>query len=289
VANTEEFAVRSVILSVSIGAALAGCSTLTPTDDPIYLRLTDLEARLMRIERVVNNESLIELAGRIEQLQTETQLLRGEVETLRFETENSANRQRELYLDIDQRLESLEQGQARGGLQAPDGGQFGAQAGGFGDAGGGFPSVGFETDEGGAGGGSAAQFQVSGSDQDNYQAAFDLIQARRYQDAGAAFGNFLQAFPNSPLADNAQYWLAETYYVQRQFAEALPEFQKVVDQYPQSAKIPDALLKVGYCNFELRQWDRARTALEQVARQYPDTTAARLAAQRLERITQEAG
>jgi tol-pal system protein YbgF len=287
--------VRSVILCVSIGAALAGCSTLTPTDDPVYLRLTDLEARLMRIERVVNNESLIELAGRIEQLQTETQLLRGEVETLRFETENSANRQRELYLDIDQRLESLEQGQARGGFSAPGGGQLGGQAGGFGDAApGGSPGGAFPTDFAGAAGASpgnaaTAQVQLSGSDQDNYQAAFDLIQARRYQDAGAAFGNFLQAFPNSPLADNAQYWLAETYYVQRQFAEALPEFQKVVDQYPQSAKIPDALLKVGYCNFELRQWGQARTALERVTRQYPDTTAARLAAQRLERITQEAG
>lgn len=282
---------RSVIVSISIGAAVAGCSTLTPTDDPVYLRLTDLEARLMRIERVVNNESLIELAGRIEQLQSETQLLRGEVETLRFETENSADRQRELYLDIDQRLQSLEQGQARGGFPAAGGAEDGAQGGfgggAFGDAGGGaFPT---DFDAAGGAGGAGGQLQPTGSDQDNYQAAFDLIQARRYQDAGAAFGNFLASFPNSPLADNAQYWLAETMYVQRQFAEALPEFQKVIDQYPQSAKIPDALLKVGYCNFELQQWDQARTALQQVTRQYPDTTAARLAAQRLERIAQEAG
>jgi tol-pal system protein YbgF len=273
---------------LSIGAALAGCSTLTPTEDPVYLRLTDLEARLMRIERVVNNESLIELASRIEQLQSETQMLRGEVETLRFETENSATRQRELYLDIDQRLQALETSQTRGGFAAPGGNAGGA-------AGGGFQGGGFDSGAGAAGGSAqqggafATQPQVSGSDQDNYQAAFDLIQARRYQDAGAAFANFLAAFPSSPLADNAQYWLAETLYVQRQFREALPEFQKVIDQFPQSAKIPDALLKVGYCNFELQQWNQARAALEQLTRQYPDTTAARLAAQRLERIAQEGG
>ena len=284
---------------ISIGA-LAGCSTLTPTDDPVYLRLTDLEARLMRIERVVNNESLIQLAGQVEQLRSETQALRGEVETLRFETESAAGRQRELYLDIDERLQSLEQARSAGAGFGADPG-FGQEFGGASprsSAGGegGFDTGATPPPAGGgsgalAGGGSAAAPQplVQGSDQDNYQAAFDLIQARRYQDAADAFANFLAAFPDSALADNAQYWLAETQYVQRQFAAALPEFQKVIDLYPRSAKIADALLKVGYCNYELQQWDEARTALMQVTREHPGTTAARLAAARLERLEQEAG
>ncbi len=71
----------------------------------------------------------------------------------------------------------------------------------------------------------------AGSDQQNYQAAFDLIQARKYEDANRAFREFLVAFPQSPLADNAQYWLAETHYVRRQFKDALPEFVKVTTQY----------------------------------------------------------
>jgi tol-pal system protein YbgF len=273
--------VRSGIVCLSFATALTGCSTMTPTDDPMYLRITDLEARLMRIERVVNNDSLIELAGRVEQLQAETQALRGEIETLRFETENAAERQRDLYLDVDQRLQALETSQPRGAF--PSGGQSGA----FGDSGGVGAGGGVSAGAGAAA--SGAQAQVTGSDQDNYQAAFDLIQARRYEDAGNAFQNFLATFPDSPLADNAQYWLAETLYVRQQFEAALPQFERVIDEYPQSAKIPDALLKVGYCNFELMRWDQARTALQQVTRQYPDTTAARLAAQRLERITQEAG
>jgi tol-pal system protein YbgF len=128
-----------------------------------------------------------------------------------------------------------------------------------------------------------------GSDQQNYQAAFDLIQGRKYEEAGRAFGDFLSAFPTSPLADNAQYWLAETHYVRRQYREALPEFRKVVEQYPQSAKLPDALLKVGYCQIELGDRTAARASLQDVVKQFPDTTAARLASQRLERLTQEGG
>jgi tol-pal system protein YbgF len=240
---------------------LVGCSSLTPTTDPVYLRVTDMEARLIRIERVVENGSLIELAAQISQLQAETQSLRGEIETLRFESEGAATRQRDLYVDIDQRLQNLEQGQARAAT-LPQGGGL-------------------------VGGGNAPL--AGATDQQAYDAAFALIQARRYDEAANAFTGFLSTYPASALGDNAQYWLAETYYVRRQFAEGLPQFQKVIDSYPQSAKLPDALLKIGYCNYELKRFDAARNALQQVTRMYPDTTAARLATQRLERIGQEAG
>lgn len=251
---------RTPVLGLSL-TVLAGCSSLTPTTDPVYLRLQDIDARLIRIERVIENESLIQLAAQLTQLQTETASLRGEIETLRYESENAAARDRDLYIDVDTRLQNLERGQTRvvpppsSGTQAPS--QAAAP-----------PSVG---------------------DQQAYNAAFELIQARRYEDATRAFTDFLVVYPGSSLRDNAQYWLAETYYVRRQFAVALPEFQTVLDAYPRSAKLPDALLKVGYCNHELGQLDAARAALREVQRLYPDTTAARLATQRLERISQETG
>lgn len=267
---------RSVVLMFS-ALAMAACSTLTPTDDPLYLRVTDLEARLIRIERVLDNESLINIATELDGLRSDTQALRGEIETLRFETENAAERQRDLYVDVDERLRAIEQGQARAGVPAlpGPGGGFGdppAAGGGFGNA----PPAG-------------ASPQAAGNAQDAYDRAFGLLQERRYEEAANAFMGFLVNYPQSNLLDNAQYWLAESFYVRRQFNQALPEFQKVVDDHPQSAKLPDALLKVGYCNFELGNFDAARTALQQVARLYPDTTAARLAEQRLQRIAQEAG
>ena len=270
---------RSSYLFFPIGVlslgVLAGCTTITPTDDPVYLRLQDLEARLIRIERVVNNESLIQLANQLEQLRADTQALRGEVETLRFETESGAERQRQLYLDIDQRLQALE---------ARSGGSFGGASQGFGANA--APNTAPQSGGSASSGGGAS---VSGTDAENYQRALDLLQARRYGDAAQAFRRFVDAFPDSALADNAQYWLAETYYVQRDFTTALAEFQKVLDLYPQSDKLADSLLKVGYCNYELQRWDAARTALQQVMRDYPGTTAAQLAVSRLEALEREAG
>jgi tol-pal system protein YbgF len=267
--------VRILLTPIVIAIAAVGCSSLTPSEDPVNLKLTDLEARVLRIEKVVENQSLIQLATELDQLRAETMQLRGEIETLRFETENSDGRQRDLYVDVDRRLQSLEQAGQRAAftpspVAAP---QSSAPSSTASQA----PAV------------AAAPPRPAGTDQQNYQAAFDLIQGRRYAEAGTAFTKFLGDFPTSPLADNAQYWLAETHYVQRQFQAALPEFQKVIDKYPQSAKLPDALLKVGYCQIELGNRDAARTALQQVMRQYPDTTAARLATQRLDRLSQEGG
>jgi len=249
---------------------MAGCTSVPTEEDPVYLMLTDIEARLNRIERVIDNQSLIELSSEVDRLQAQARELRGDVETLGYESDNGTDRQRQLYLDIDSRLQTLEVTQSHTADLLPPVAISSA-----------------ETEE--------SRPLVSrprilaGSDQDNYQLAFDLLTNGRYVESAQAFDQFLAIFPSSPLADNAQYWLAETYYVQRQFTTALPTFQAVIDSYSDSSKLPDALLKIGFCHYELQQWDAARAALRRVAREFPDTTAARLASQRLDRLTQEQG
>ena len=94
-------------------------------------------------------------------------------------------------------------------------------------------------------------------------------------------------FPDSELAGNAQYWLAESRYAANQFDKALRSFEVVVKQYPLSRKVPDALLKIGYCNYSLKRWDAARVSLTKVQADYPETTAARLAGQYLKRMATE--
>jgi tol-pal system protein YbgF len=255
--------VKNLHLPVAIAILASGCSSLSPSEDPVALKMTDLEARLLRIERIVENQSLVELSSGLEALRSETAMLRGEIETLRFETENSDSRQRELYVDVDRRLQSLETAPR---VVVPP------------------PVAASPTGAGAAAAPAIVAAQPAGSDQQNYQAAFDLIQARKYDEANSAFTTFLTQFPTSPLADNAQYWLAETHYVRGQYAAALPAFRKVIEIYPQSAKLPDALLKVGFCQAELGDRTAARTSLQEVMRQFPDTTAARLASQRLDRL-----
>ena len=133
---------------------------------------------------------------------------------------------------------------------------------------------------------------VLDSDRDTDQAlrhagALELLREERYDQSAASFKQFLIAFPQSQLASNAQYWLAESYYASNQFEQALTDFAGVIENYPTSSKVPDALLKMGYCNYSLERWNDARAALSRVQSDYPTTTTARLADQYLKRMQSE--
>jgi tol-pal system protein YbgF len=242
------------LIGLTICALLAGCAT-SPEQDPVVQRMTELDSRLLRIERVLANQSLLDLSQRIEASQNEVRVLRGQLEELQHNVNRSQDQLREQYADVDQRLSALENGGGGGLAGAPN-------------AGGALPIP-------------------QGDDRANYQAAFDLLKDGKYPEATAAFKQFIATFPNSTLSDNAWYWLGESYYVARQYGEALKSFRTVVDKYPASRKMPDALLKIGYCNYELKNWAEARNALNQVVQQYADTTAARLASQRIAKMDGE--
>jgi tol-pal system protein YbgF len=245
-------AFRSITLAVAFGVLAAGCAT-TPEEDPMVVKMNDLDRRLERIERVMANQSLLDLAQQLQAMQTDVRTLRGQLEELQYASDNVKNQQRGLYTDLDQRLKALEGGMPRA-----------------------------------VGEGEAGAVPVpAGSDRMNYQAAFDLLKAGQYEKATAAFQRFLATFPDSALADNAQYWLGESYYVTRRYDEALKAFRTVVDKYPESRKLADAWLKIGYTQYELKAWKAARDALTRVQREYPDSGAATEAAKRLQKMTSE--
>ncbi|HZF25585.1 MAG TPA: tol-pal system protein YbgF [Steroidobacteraceae bacterium] len=243
-------------LGVLLVTLLAGCASTPGPDDPVTIKLNDLDRRLERIERVISNQSLLELSQQLQALQTEVRSLRGSLEELQFQTEKGKTQQRDLYADIDRRVKALEAG-------APVGAGEAAAATGV------------------------ALLVPAGSDRANYQAAFDLLKAGDYDKATAAFKQFLVAFPSSALADNAQYWLGESYYVTRNYNEALTAFRVVVDRYKESRKLPDAWLKIGYCQYELKNWNAARDALTRVGKDFPDSGAAPEAAKRLQKLKDE--
>ncbi len=263
-----------VCVTVLCGFVLSSCATpLPPEEDPVMIKLNELEQRLVRIERVMNNDSLIELLSETQSMQMEIRELRGQVETAQHELEGAVTRQRNLYVDLDERLTELESS----GVTASDLDQQIAAATG---------SRTVTTTDTLAGAGDALPVP-NGTDDENYNAAFNLLQSGQYAQAAAGFRKFLTAFPDSIYADNAQYWLAETFYVTREFGNALAGFSAVIDQYPESRKIPDAMLKIGYCYSEQSNWKEARTVLTRVREQYPDTAAARLAGDRLNAMDNE--
>jgi tol-pal system protein YbgF len=259
-------------LSAACVAALAmvGCASTPPDQDPVQIKLNDVDTRLARIERVLANQSLLDLANQNEALRADLRAMHNDIDQLTNSLEAGRKQQRDLYADLDRRLKILE---SRGGAGAAAGSGAAAGAAGSGDA--------------GAGGSGADSAAGAADDKAAYQAAFDLLKNSQYDRAIAAFQKFLATYPTSQLADNGQYWLGEAYYVNKSFPEAQAAFQRVVDKYPQSRKRPDALLKIGYCQYELKQWDQAKGTLTQVTSQFADTPAGHLAQQRLDKMATE--
>ncbi|MDJ0749676.1 MAG: tol-pal system protein YbgF [Woeseiaceae bacterium] len=251
---------RTILLVPAAALLLGGCQLLEPRgEDPVLAKLTELERRLATVERVVQNQSLVNLTQQVGAMERQGDEMQGRMETLEHEAETTAERQRQLYADLDARIQELETSARTSGPSVLEGGTL-----------------------------SPGQLPVpEGSDRDNYQAAFELLKEQRYEPAAMAFEQFLVSFPDSELADNAQYWLAESHYVTQMFERALGEFSVVIENFPRSRKVPDALLKMGYCSYELQDWEAARASLSRVQQEYPETTAARLAGQRLARMDEE--
>lgn len=243
---------RRFIIASLVSVLAAGC-VVPPEEDPVQIKLNDVDGRVARIERVVSNQSLLDLAQKVDALQAENRQLRGRIEELENNSESLKKQQRDLYADLDRRVGQIGSG---GGTAVGPGAV------------------------GGAGGGAASGEQAA------YTQAFDALKNANYPAAITGFRQYLNSYPQGALADNAQYWLGEAYYVTRDFPNAAYAFKAVADQFPNSRKAPDAMLKLGFSQFELKRYGEARTTLSEVTRRFPDSEASRLAAERLRRIPQ---
>ncbi len=243
-----------------------------------------------------NNQALVDLVIQVQQLQDEVRMLTGKIEDQSLELENLRDRQKDQYLDLDQRITALRNAPAGPALSNTAGatstGVITSAATNTGTAG---PVVREDVPDVRAPLASSSSVTALAAPDTHardmalspeaekaaYDRAFQSLKDLKYAVAAEQFQSFLQQFPASEYADNAQYWLGESYYVTRNYDIALEAFQGLVSKYPDSPKVADGLLKIGYTHYELKQWDLARAALEQVQQQYSGTTLARLANSRL--------
>ncbi len=271
--------VKLIVLSLLLCATGTAFSHKT-SDENVEV----LNARMQRVERVLDSQALINMSTRIDSLQREVQVLRGENESLQNEIENLKTRQREQYLEIDRRLQST--------VVAPtstvtDAEQPIVTTGVATDA---STPVQPTTTEIPTVNNVATIGTAPASSPDvaqDYKKAFTLLKQGKYDDSIVAFQTFLQAHPNSKYASNAQYWLAEANYVSKRYPTALTEFSKVINTYPASSKVADAKLKLGFTYYELEQYEQARAELTRLQAQFPNSSVASLAQQRLERMSRE--
>jgi tol-pal system protein YbgF len=244
-------------LSLVIAAlALAGCESTPAQPDPTAIKLNDVDERLGRVEHV--NQGLLQLSQRLDAIEAQMRQLRGELEEQQNSNDMLRKQQRDLYADLDRRLSALQTAGSKGAGSAAADGSGGSAAG--------------------------APAADAGSDQAAYARAFEALKGTDYASAIARFRDLLRAYPQSPLAGNAQYWLGEAYYVTHDYDNAAASFRAVGEQYPQSPKVPDALLKLGLTQIEQKKPADARVTLKQVVQRFPGTDAARLAASRLQSL-----
>ena len=131
--------------------------------------------------------------------------------------------------------------------------------------------------------------------EESYQAAYLDFSRGRYELALSGFRDFLRRYPDSPLADSAQYGMGESYYsvataataqgetdkATRALEQAVQEFRKVIVIYPRGSKVPSALYKEALSLTELKQTALARARLQYLVDHFPQSEEAPLAKERL--------
>jgi tol-pal system protein YbgF len=122
------------------------------------------------------------------------------------------------------------------------------------------------------------------SDTELYLAGKKAFDQGNYESARQGFEELLKKYPSSPRANNAQFWLGETYYQEKWYEKAILEYQKVIDKYPEGNKVPAALLKQGFSFLNLGDKTNARLVLRELLDKYPSSNEAAVAKKKLSEI-----
>lgn len=312
--------VSFLLLSSSSIFAQSAASKKGPTNQQLQASILDVEANvsamqkdLKKVSKLLDNKAMLGLFQRLDEVSQDVSELRGMVEEQGHLQQRLQKRQRELYLDLDRRLREMELNITaqpkvdNNPIPVPDIPAVVVD-----------PAITVETPTPTVQNNQevtakpeviapveqaktepkvtpkeikkpviSQPTQPMSKERKEYQKSFDLLKEGRYKKAKTAFKGFLDKYPDSSYAGNAQYWSGEANYVTRQFATAMKEFKRVITQYPASNKVPDAMLKLGYTFYETRQMDSAKQILNELVKRFPKATAARLAAKRLKRMKRE--
>ena len=219
-----------------------------------------MAARLLKLEDAAKAQPVLTLAADIEKLREEIRGLRGQIETLGNNIEGVAKRQRDMYVDLDQRIRRFEQP----GAPATPGASAPAVAPAAADA----PKQ-------------ASAAPVSGEENEAYERAQGQRRIGNYQGAITAFQAFIAKYPKSTLAPRAQYWIGDSYFNLRDFKNAISNQQKLLSAYPDSNSVPDALLNMASAQLEAGDTATARKTMDSLIARFPSSEAAEKARRRV--------
>ncbi|KFZ28291.1 hypothetical protein IDAT_09820 [Pseudidiomarina atlantica] len=219
-----------------------------------------VEERLEQLERVMDarNAAQMALLDQMASLQSEVAELRGQTEEHAYQLEQILQRQREIYQEIDRRLNATPPPASNDTAVSTE-----------------MPAAGSSNNGG-------SDYSSDLSENDAYDKAIRMVmEDRRYDAAIPEFRKFIENFPNSTYVPNAHYWLGQLLYAEGNFAEAKAEFTAVVEQFEDSNKRADSMLKLGIVAQQQGEKELAKSYFDKVIAEYPSSTPADLARQRL--------
>ena len=241
---------RIALLVAALGASQAQAGLFD--DDEARRQINDHRIKTeARVDQL--GKSQLDLANQLQRQSEEIARLRGQVETLSYELETAKKRQQDFYLDLDTRLRKLEP-QAAGSAAADP-----------------------------AGAPAATPAADPARETREYEAALNQFKAQKYKEAAGAFGVFVQKYPDSSLAPNAQFWLGNAWVAQRNCGKAIEAHGVVTTRYADSPKAADSLLVMASCQQEMGNAAAAKRSLETVVAKYPNSPAADSARERLKK------
>ncbi len=217
--------------------------TLSKDIDAIRLQLEELES-------VVKGQGLADLLNQIDRLNRENAQLKGEVELLSHQLKQMEQREKDLYVDTDTRIRTIEENIANQKTQVTSGAQFSNSA------------------------------QETEQDQQLAQANI-LLEEGAYQLGFESFDQFIKAYPDYSRVDEAKYGLGYAQYSLKNYKSAIDTLKKMVDAHPNSIKAPDALVIIGNAQIQLGRVQSAKQTFKRIKKDYPDSTVIPIAEKRL--------
>lgn len=230
-------------------AFLVASATFTPAhaqffggDDQARRQITELREEMnARLE--ASGRGQLELANQNETLRSEVASMRGQIEVLMHEIETLKQRQRDFYVDLDDRLRGIE-------------------------------------GTGGAGGVAAGPADPA-AESAAYEAALNLLKEGKHRDSLAAFEKFISEHPRSSFLPGANFWAGNAALQAQEVVSARSFFNTVISNWPQDPIAPDAMLGLANSLRLMGEARSSEDTLRRIIERYPDSSAAQVASQRL--------
>jgi tol-pal system protein YbgF len=219
-------------------------------DDEARRAILDLRAKVDNLARDVNGRIdgkadknvTVDMLNQHEQTMQEIARLRGQIEVLANQIAMAQKGQKDLYADLDSRIKKLEPRQE---------------------------NIDGQTAE------------VLPTEKQAYESAYARFTSADYAGATSAFQDFVRRYPSSAYVPNAQYWIGNSYYMQRDYKNAIAAQEAVLSKYPTSPKASDSMLNIASSYIELKDLKNAKKTMQQLVKKYPETSAAQTAKDRL--------